>query len=238
MTEAVIELDQVSISWRERLAVRDISGAFVRGTLTAIVGPNGAGKSTLVKAIMGLVSPVRGRIRIAGGQGAHMACLPQIVEIDRSFPVTVYDLVAMGAWGRVGAWRAFDRLEHDRIEAALELVGMADFSRRIIGTLSGGQLQRALFARLMLHEADTLLLDEPFAAVDRATTDDLMALIHDWHDEGRTVIAVLHDLDLVRTHFPQTLVMAGQAVAWCETAQALTPENLHLARHICAGDYL
>ncbi|MGP1615154.1 MAG: metal ABC transporter ATP-binding protein [Pollutimonas bauzanensis] len=238
MTSAVIELDQLSLGWRDRIAVRDVTGAFARGSLTAIVGPNGAGKSTLVKGIMGLVSPLRGQIRLAGDSRRQMACLPQLGELDRSFPISTYDLVAMGAWRRVGAWRRFDQSEHERVQAALAMVGLADFGPRIIGTLSGGQMQRALFARLLLHDAHTLLLDEPFAAVDRHTTEDLMALLRDWHREGRTVIAVLHDLEMVRAYFPQALLLAGQAVAWGPTAEVLTPENLHLARHLCAGDYL
>ncbi|MBF6617593.1 metal ABC transporter ATP-binding protein [Pollutimonas thiosulfatoxidans] len=238
MSNAVIELDQVCLGWRDRVAVRDVTGSFERGSLTAIVGPNGAGKSTLIKGIMGLVSPVRGRIRLGREASEQMACLPQLGELDRSFPVTTYDLVAMGAWKRTGAWKGYGDAEHDRVHAALARVGLADFGPRIIGTLSGGQLQRALFARLMLHDASTLLLDEPFAAVDRHTTEELMALLENWHGEGRTVIAVLHDLDMVRSHFPQTLLMAGQAVAWGPTEQVLTNENLHLARHLCAGDYL
>lgn len=237
MDAAAIELDQVSLGWRDRVAVRDLSGAFGRGTLTAIVGPNGAGKSTLVKGIMGVLNPLRGEIRLAGDPARDMACLPQSGELDRSFPISTFDLVAMGAWRRVGAWKGFGAAERERVWQALDTVGLADFAARIVGTLSGGQLQRALFARLLLQDAHTLLLDEPFAAVDRATTEDLMALLGRWHEEGRTVIAVLHDLDMVREMFPQTLLMAGQAVAWGPTAEALTPENLHLARHLCAGDY-
>jgi zinc/manganese transport system ATP-binding protein len=227
----------VSFGWRERVAIRDLSGAFERGSLTAVVGPNGAGKSTLIKGIMGVLSPLRGRIRLGGDTRDDMACLPQVGELDRSFPISTYDLVAMGAWRRVGAWGRFDAAERERVWQALETVGMADFGARVIGTLSGGQLQRALFARLLLHDAQTLLLDEPFAAVDRATTEDLMALLLRWNDEGRTVIAVLHDLDMVRASFPQALLLAGQAVGWGATADVLTPENLHLARHLCAGDY-
>ncbi|WP_353147861.1 ABC transporter ATP-binding protein [Pollutimonas bauzanensis] len=238
MTSSVIELDQLSLGWRDRVAVRDVTGAFARGSLTAIVGPNGAGKSTLIKGIMGLVSPLRGHIRLAGDSRSQMAWLPQLGELDRSFPISTYDLVAMGAWRRVGAWKRFDAAERERVHAALDTVGLADFGPRIIGTLSGGQLQRALFARLLLHDAHTLLLDEPFAAVDRNTTEDLMLLLQTWHREGRTVIAVLHDLDMVRACFPQALLMAGQAVAWGPTDTVLTPENLHLARHLCAGDYL
>lgn len=238
MSHPVIEFDQVALGWRDRVALRDVTGQFQRGSLTAVVGPNGAGKSTLIKGAMGMLSPLRGQIRLSDDARSDMACLPQVGELDRSFPISVYDLVAMGAWRRVGAWRRFRAEEHERVLHALQTVGLADFGARIIGTLSGGQLQRALFARLLLHDARVLLLDEPFAAVDRATTDDLMALLHTWNSEGRTVVAVLHDLEMVRASFPQALLLAGQVVAWGETASVLSPENLHLARHLCAGDYL
>jgi zinc/manganese transport system ATP-binding protein len=234
---APIVLDQVCLGWRDRIALRDVTGVFESGSLTAVVGPNGAGKSTLVKGIMGLISPLRGQIQLSGKRDDY-ACLPQVGELDRSFPISTYDLVALGAWRRTGAWRRFDAGERERVMHALEAVGLADFGQRIIGTLSGGQLQRALFARLMLHDARTLLLDEPFAAVDRHTTEDLMTLLRQWHGEGRTIIAVLHDLEMVRACFPQTLLVAGQVVGWGPTANVLTSENLHLARHLCAGDYL
>lgn len=237
-SESVIELDQLYLGWRDRLAVRDVSGVFEHGSMTAIVGPNGAGKSTLIKGILGQISPVRGHIRLGVDAREQMACMPQAGSLDHSFPITVYDLVAMGAWGRVGAWRGFSKEEHARVMAALGQVGLADFGSRIIGTLSGGQLQRALFARLLMHDAQVLLLDEPFAAVDRATMDDLLGLLAGWHEQGRTIIVVLHDMDVVRTYFPKTLLLAGQLVAWGSTEQVLTPENLHLARHLCAGDYL
>lgn len=235
---SAIELDQLYLGWRDRLAVRDVSGRFVQGSMTALVGPNGAGKSTLIKGIMGQISPVRGHIRLAVDAETQIACMPQADSLDRNFPITVYDLVALGAWPRTGAWRGFCRDEHARVIDALDQVGLADFASRIIGTLSGGQLQRALFARLLMHDAQVLLLDEPFASVDRATTDDLLGLLADWHARGRTIIVVLHDLDAVRRYFPEALLLAGQLVEWGPTDQVLTPENLHLARHLCAGDYL
>lgn len=233
-----IELDQVCLGWRDKVAVRDLSGRFPKGSLTAVVGPNGAGKSTLLRGIMGWVSPLAGHIRLAGRSSDGLAFMPQQGDFDRSFPINTRDFVAMGAWRRVGPWRGYGRAERDRLDDALQAVGLADFGRRPLATLSGGQLQRALFARLMLHDAGTYMLDEPFAAVDRATTEDLLELLMQWNRRDKTVIVVLHDLDLVRQHFPQTLLLAGQGVAWGETAEVLTPENLHLARHLCAGDYL
>ncbi|HLS51443.1 MAG TPA: metal ABC transporter ATP-binding protein [Burkholderiaceae bacterium] len=235
---AAITLEHVWLGWRDRIALRDITGQFNSGSLTAIVGPNGAGKSTLVKGIMGVISPMRGKILLPNRQASDIAYLPQATELDRSFPISVYDLVAMGAWHRVGAWRQFPLREHQRIRKALKAVGLADFGPRIIGTLSGGQLQRALFARLLMQEADVFVLDEPFSAVDAATIQDLLGILQLWHQAGKTVIAVLHDFETVRQHFPQTLLLGGQVVAWGETESVLTPENLHMAQHLCAGDYL
>lgn len=233
-----IELLDVSLGWRDKVAVRDLSGRFPKGSLTAVVGPNGAGKSTLLRGIMGWVSPLAGRIRLSGRSEGDLAFMPQQGDLDRSFPITTRDFVAMGAWRRVGPWRGFPGRERERLEEALQAVGLGDFGRRPLATLSGGQLQRALFARLMLHDAGTYMLDEPFSALDRATTEDLMAVLMEWNRRGKTVVVVLHDLDLVNRHFPDTLLLAGQCVAWGETASVLTPENLHLARHLCAGDYL
>ncbi len=231
-----IELQQVWLGWRDRIAVRDASGVFPQGSLTAVVGPNGAGKSTLVKAISGRLSPVRGRIRIDPAIANDLACLPQSAELDLDFPISTFDLVAMGAWHRLGAWRGLDDTGRDAVEAALRTVGLAGFGRQPVNTLSGGQRQRALFARLMLRDARVILLDEPFAAVDQATTEDLLALLHQWHGEGRTLIAVLHDLDMMRAYFPQTLLLGGQVVGWGDSGQVLCASNLHLARHLCAGE--
>lgn len=238
MTQTVIELDHVSLGWRDKIAVRDISGQFLKGGLYALVGPNGAGKSTLLKGLMGQVSPLKGHIRLHLNRSKDLAFLPQQTDIDRSFPITVYDVVAMGAWARIGAWRGVDRSEHMRIQKALKTVGLADFATRSINTLSGGQFQRALFARLLLQDASVILLDEPFAAVDADTTQDLLALILGWHAQGRTVIAVLHELDMVKQYFPTSVLLGGQLVAWGQSQEVLSTENLHLARHLCAGDFL
>jgi len=237
MHHPAIELEQVSLGWRNRLAVRNVSGSFACGSLTAIVGPNGAGKSTLLKGMTGSLAPLRGQIRLHGKRD-ELTYLPQAAQLDRQFPISVYDMVALGTWRRTGAWRGLDRSEHARVQQALHTVGLADFAPRMVSTLSGGQMQRALFARLLLHEARILLLDEPFTALDNDTIHDLLALIRRWHGQGRTVIAVLHDLDMVREVFPHTLLLAGQTVAWGATDEVLTPDNLHQARHLCAGDYL
>lgn len=228
----VIRFDDVTLAYRRHPAVHHLTGEFGAGSLTAVVGPNGAGKSTLVKGIVGLIAPSEGRISVEGIDRRDIAYLPQISDLDRSFPVTVYDLVAMGRWRQAGSLRRIAGADIERIDEAIEAVGLRGFEHRIIGTLSGGQLQRALFARMLLQDAQLLVLDEPFTAIDRRTTADLVSLVRRWHGEKRTIIAVLHDYDLVREHFPDTLLIAREPIAWGPTSSALQAEQLLAARRV------
>lgn len=227
---SAIRLTDLTLGYDRHPAVHHLSGEIATGSLTAIVGPNGAGKSTLLKGIAGALSPLDGDIALA--RGRRLAYLPQQAELDRSFPIHVYDLVAMGLWNRAGIFGGICGGAAAKIEAAIAAVGLAGFERRPIGALSGGQMQRALFARLLLQDADIILLDEPFTAIDARTTADLLALVQRWHGESRTVIAVLHDIETVRRAFPQTLLLARESVAWGATAEVLTPANLLKARRM------
>lgn len=227
-----IELDDLTLGYDGHPAVHHLHGTFADGSLTAIVGPNGSGKSTLLKGITGVLKPLGGRIEHAGCGVREMAYLPQIAEIDRSFPATVLDMVALGLWkkrGLLAAIRGEDRLA---LKQALQAVGLAGFENRAIDTLSGGQLQRALFARVLLQDARVILLDEPFTAIDERTVADLIGLVQRWHGEKRTVIAVLHDVDMVRQVFPQTLLLAREMIAWGPTGETLKAENLLKARQM------
>jgi len=230
LEDAAIELHELSIRYGRRIAVSELSGRFAPGSLTAIVGPNGAGKSSLLKAIAGLVRPSRGRIRCAALSDRRLAYLPQQAEIDRSFPINVDELVALGAWRDFGAFHAPPPPLVERVAEVIDAVGLARAAALPIAELSAGQLQRALFARLMMQDAAVILLDEPFAAVDERTTEDLLALLHRWHGEGRTIVAVLHDLDMVRSHFPAALLLGRRCLGWGDTASVATPANLVLAR--------
>ncbi len=231
MTNAV-EIRDLTLGYDRHPAVHHLDGAIPQGSLTAIVGPNGAGKSTLVKGIAGVLRPIGGSIRLVDCETRDVAHLPQTAEIDRSFPITVFDFVALGLWRRIGAFGGLGRSERVRVGEAIAAVGLDGFEARPIGTLSGGQMQRTLFARLILQDAALILLDEPFNAVDGRTVDDLLGLVRRWHGEGRTVIAVLHDLELVRRVFPQTLVIAREPVAWGATAEVVTTEVLARARRM------
>ncbi|MDP1628923.1 metal ABC transporter ATP-binding protein [Parvibaculum sp.] len=230
-----IRVEDLTVAYERVPAVHHLSGSFAPGSLTAVVGPNGAGKSTLLKAIAGLIPPSEGRIDTGAGARGGIAYLPQLAEIDRSFPISVIDAVSLGLWREIGLFRRLTAGHTERARAALAAVGLDGFEMRQVGSLSAGQLQRALFARLMLQDAGIVLLDEPFAAVDERTSADLMQLVARWHGEGRTVIAVLHDLERVRGSFPQTLLLAREPVAWGETETVLTPDNLHRARYISDG---
>jgi zinc/manganese transport system ATP-binding protein len=229
-SSTAILFDEVTLGYGRRPAVHHLDGEIAAGSLMAVVGPNGAGKSTLLKGIVGALKPLEGRIRLAGS--SSIAYLPQAAEIDRSFPLSVYDLVAMGLWSRSGLFGGISARDRTQVEEALAAVGLVGFERRPLSTLSGGQMQRALFARLLLQDAPVILLDEPFTAIDAKTTADLLDIVRRWHREGRTVVTVLHDIDMVKRAFPQTLLIAREPVAWGATAEVLSAENLLKARRM------
>ncbi|WP_445679284.1 metal ABC transporter ATP-binding protein [Radicibacter daui] len=227
-----IRLDRLTLGYGGEVTLRELSGTFAPGSLTAVIGPNGAGKSTLLKAVAGLLKPRAGSIEpvSAGGQGAGrqwrrlIGYLPQQAEIDLDFPMSVLDTVLMGAWRRIGGFGGASDGLLQEAEAVLERFGLGALASRPLGALSPGLRQRAFFARLMLLDAPVLLLDEPFAALDAATSAALMDVIAGWHGEGRTIITVLHDLELARTRFADTLRLAPDAVTWGRTAGAPGPK--------------
>lgn len=227
-TPAALVLQDLTLTYGRRPAVHHVSGRFAPGSLTAVVGPNGAGKTTLLRALAGLHRPDSGRIAAEGTP--RIALLPQLAALDRAFPIACRDVVMQGLWPRLGAFRGASAEDRHLAEQALAAVGLSGFERRPVGSLSGGQTQRLLFARLLVQDADILLLDEPFNAVDARTAADLLRLLRGWHGEGRTIVAVLHDLDLVAREFPETLLIAREAIAWGPTATALNAANRLKAR--------
>jgi zinc/manganese transport system ATP-binding protein len=228
--EVGVELDHVSAAYTGRHAFTDVTGTFAAGSLTAVVGPNGAGKSSLLKAIAGTLRLQSGTVVCAARHHHDLAYLPQQTELDRSFPIEVRELIALGAWRSFGAYRRPRDEVFERLAQAAAATGLENVLKRPVEELSVGEFQRALFARLLLQDAAVILLDEPFAAVDESTTEDLMGLVRRWRMEGRTVIAVLHDLDQVREDFPISLLLARTCIAWGETASVLETDNLTRAR--------
>ncbi|GAB4042666.1 MAG: zinc ABC transporter ATP-binding protein AztA [Rubrivivax sp.] len=225
----MLRCTDLTLGYERHPAVHHLDLAVPAGELLAVVGPNGAGKSTLMKGLAGTLRPLSGRIERAPGRVAY---LPQQAEVDRSLPIRVVDAVGFGLWHELGAWGRWRAPQRARVAQALEAVGLTGFEKRTLDTLSGGQIQRLLFARLMLQDAPLILLDEPFAAVDAATTEALVALVQVWHAQGRTVLAVLHDLELVRRVFPTTLLLAREALACGPTGQVLTDAALSCSRRM------
>ncbi|MEH2566601.1 metal ABC transporter ATP-binding protein [Bradyrhizobium sp. AZCC 2289] len=230
---ARLQFRDVTLGYDRHPAVHHLDGEVAEGALLAVIGPNGAGKSTLFRGIAGILKPLAGSIARGGLDHRDIAYLPQTVDIDRSFPISVFDFVGTGLWRSTGFFGGMGKAAQDKIAQALAAVGLNGFENRTIGTLSGGQMQRMLFARVLLQDARLIVLDEPFNAIDAKTSADLLALVKRWHGEKRTVLAALHDMDLVRSNFPETLLLARGEVAWGPTAQVLTAENLIEARRMC-----
>ncbi|RUV40245.1 metal ABC transporter ATP-binding protein [Mesorhizobium sp. M1A.T.Ca.IN.004.03.1.1] len=225
---ACVTFEDLTLGYSSHPAVHHLNGVVAKGSLTAVVGANGSGKSTLMKGIVGVLKPMAGDCSVA--PGVKLAYLPQQSELDRFFPARVVDLISLGLWPRRGLLGRYRPEDREAVAKALSAVGMEGFEKRPIDTLSGGQLQRALFARVLVQDADLILLDEPFNAIDTRTVSDLIALIKRWHGEQRTIMVAVHDLDLVRQHFPEALLLARRPVAWGDARRTLTPENLLRAR--------
>jgi zinc/manganese transport system ATP-binding protein len=230
---AQLKFHNVTLGYDRHPAVHHLTGEVAAGALVAVIGPNGAGKSTLFRGLAGILKPLSGSIDLGGLDIRDIAYLPQTVDIDRSFPISVFDLVGTGLWRSTGFFGGMGKSARDKITQALAAVGLNGFENRSIGTLSGGQMQRMLFARVLLQDARLIVLDEPFNAIDTKTSVDLLALVKRWHGEGRTVLAALHDMELVRDYFPETLLLARGPVAWGATAEVLTAENLMVALRMC-----
>jgi zinc/manganese transport system ATP-binding protein len=230
--KGMIEINDLTVYYRDHLALQDLSGVLQAGSLTAVVGPNGGGKSTFLKALIGLIPSVKGQINYHNLILKDIAYLPQQTEIDRGFPLRVQEVVALGLCHQQGFYKALSCTDIDEIKRALEGVEIASCMDRSLNTLSGGQFQRVLFARLAVQKAPVILLDEPFAAVDAHTVEDLMKILLKWNAQGKTVIVVSHDLDLVRQHFPQSILLAQKCLGWGRTEEVVTLENFRAAKKL------
>lgn len=226
LTKPSISFENLSVSYGDTHVISSLSGKLKPGSLTAIVGPNGGGKSTLLKALLKLIPNVTGQINFRNVLPQEVAYLAQQNQIDRQFPLTVSDTVALGLFRKLGLFGRISNEDKAAIDRALERVGLKGYEDSPLEALSGGQFQRVLFARLILQNSPIIFLDEPFNAVDMGTIQDLMGIIKEWHKEGRLVTVVLHDIDLVREFFPETLIMARKCIGWGATHDVLTREKL------------
>jgi zinc/manganese transport system ATP-binding protein len=219
-----LNLKNVTVSYDRHPAIHHVNGEFATGSMTAIAGPNGGGKSTLLKAVAGLVDLEQGRV--SREASARLAFLPQISEINRDFPITIAAFLSSALNGKNGFFGTISEADKKSINAALDAVKLEGFGKRSLQSLSAGQFQRVLFARVILQNADVILLDEPFSAVDEKTLPLLLNMMQGWHDQKRTILCVLHDVDLIKRHFPQTLLIARDVIGWGPTAQILNQDNI------------
>jgi manganese/zinc/iron transport system ATP- binding protein len=235
VTEAggpAIEVEDLTVAYTGQPVLWDLDLEFERGSRTAVVGPNGAGKSTLIKAIMGLVEPVAGTVRILGrprrDQKGVIAYVPQRATLEWDFPTDVLDVVTMGTYGRLGWIRRPGRREKAEAEAALEKVEMASYADRPIAQLSGGQQQRILLARALAQDAEIYMLDEPFQGVDAPTERAIVRVLDELAEAGRTVVVVHHDLQTVAEYFNHVVLLNVRVIDAGPVEETFSEENLRL----------
>jgi len=225
-----VEIEGLSVSYDRRRVLSSVYLSLEPGRIVGILGPNGAGKSTLFKAILGLLVPDEGRIRIfgrpQGTQPGRVAYVPQKDEVDWTFPATVMDVVLMGRYPGKPWWQPITRQDRALAAAALEKLGIPDLAGRQIGALSGGQQQRVFLARALCQEADMFLLDEPFAGVDMTTEEQIISLLRQLAREGRTILVVHHDLSTVSSYFDEVLLLNRRIIAFGPTPEVFTTENI------------
>ena len=228
-----LEVAGLTVAYGEKPVVFSVDMTVAQGRMTAIVGPNGAGKSTLLKAVLGLVKPLSGDVRLFGQTlnrtRDRVAYVPQRASVDWDFPARVIDVVLMGLHRELGLLGRVRPAHLDRARACLARVGMEDFATRQIGQLSGGQQQRVFLARALAQAADLYLLDEPFAGVDAATEKAIIAVLKDLRAEGRTIVAVHHDLSTIRAYFEEMFLINTRAIAAGPVADVFTSANLQRA---------
>lgn len=242
----MLSVSNLVIGYGADAVARDLSFSLKAGEILAIIGHNGSGKSTLVKTILGIeqtlagtlmwtgastgaravTGAVTGHVGATGARPAPLGYLGQLTEFDRRFPMRVCDLVATGAWSQLGFFDAAGRSARRQADVALDRVGLRDIATLPLHKLSAGQLQRALFARTIVQDAQVIILDEPFAAVDQNTEAELMQHVLDWAAEGRAVIMVLHSLSAALAHCQNTLLLGRGIGRFGASEQVLTPETL------------
>lgn len=234
-SDFAVKLNNLTIAYDRQPALHHINGEFINGSLTAITGPNGAGKSTLLKAISGILPVFEGSIGLGSISHKDIAYMPQASDMLRDFPINILQMVCAGFWQQCGGFGQITKSQSDKAIKALESVGLAGFEKRTLDSISSGQFQRALFARVIVQDAKLILLDEPFAAIDESTTEALLKIIKHWHSEGRTVICILHDFEQIKTNFNDCLLLARSIIAWGKPDEVLRPEHLFGARFFKAA---
>ncbi|MBF1214327.1 MAG: metal ABC transporter ATP-binding protein [Fusobacterium periodonticum] len=219
----VIEIKNLTVAYGENIALEDLNLNIEVGSLMALVGPNGAGKSTLIKTILKFLKQITGEIKI---NAKTLAYVPQRNSVDWDFPTTLFDVVEMGCYGRVGLFKRVSKEEKHKVLKAIEQVGMLEFKDRQISELSGGQQQRAFIARALVQEADIYLMDEPFQGVDSTTEKSIVEILKQLKAEGKTIIVVHHDLQTVPTYFESVALINKAVIVSGKVSEVFTQENI------------
>ena len=220
-----IEIKNLTVAYGENIALEDFNLDVEIGSLMALVGPNGAGKSTLIKTILKFLKQITGEIKI---NGKSLAYVPQRNTVDWDFPTTLFDVVEMGCYGRVGLFKRVNKEEKVKVLKAIEQVGMLEFKDRQISELSGGQQQRTFIARALVQEADIYLMDEPFQGVDSTTEKSIVNILKKLKSEGKTLIIVHHDLQTVPTYFETLTFINKTVIASGKVEKVFTQENIDI----------
>ena len=221
-----IEIRNLTVAYGENIALENLNLDIEAGSLMALVGPNGAGKSTLIKTILKFLKQITGEIKI---NGKTLAYVPQRNSVDWDFPTTLFDVVEMGCYGRVGLFKRVNKEEKQKVLKAIEQVGMLDFKDRQISELSGGQQQRAFIARALVQEADIYLMDEPFQGVDSTTEKSIVDILKKLKSEGKTILVVHHDLQTVPTYFESVTFINKNVITSGKIKEVFTQENIDMA---------
>ncbi|MBE9110069.1 metal ABC transporter ATP-binding protein [Nodosilinea sp. LEGE 07298] len=229
-TSPKIIVDHLSVNYRDVQALRNVNLTVRPGKMVGIFGPNGAGKSTLIKAMLGLMPVVTGRVTYGDDTLAHqldrVAYVPQRSQIDWTFPATVWDVVMMGRVKKTGWFNRFSASSRQLATAALERVGMLEFRDRPIGALSGGQQQRVFLARALAQEAEIFCFDEPFVGVDQKTETVLFNIFRELAQAGKIVMVINHDLGESITNFDQLILLNKELIAAGPRDWVLTRDNM------------
>ena len=218
-----IEIKNLTVAYGENIALEDLNLNIEVGSLMALVGPNGAGKSTLIKTILKFLKQITGEIKI---NAKTLAYVPQRNSVDWDFPTTLFDVVEMGCYGRVGLFKRVSKEEKQKVLKAIEQVGMLEFKDRQISELSGGQQQRAFIARALVQEADIYLMDEPFQGVDSTTEKSIVEILKQLKAESKTIIVVHHDLQTVPAYFESVALINKAVIVSGKVSEVFTQENI------------
>ena len=233
LSQEPIDIQHISVSYQSKVALEDISLTIEPGKITGIIGPNGAGKSTFLKSIIGLIKTDSGNVSVAGESidlvRKQIAYVEQRSAIDLTFPIKVEETVMLGTYPKLGLFKRPRKEEKEKVTQCLEKVKMANFAKRQIGNLSGGQLQRVFIARALAQDADIIFLDEPFVGIDMVSEKLIVELLHELRDEGKTIVIVHHDLHKTKEYFDNLIILNKKLVASGPVTKTFTTKNIQQA---------